>query len=226
MVLYDISMAIEPNMAVYKNKDEKKPRLETVQDFETGSAFESRLAMDMHTGTHIDMPLHMIPSGSTSDSWSAGNMFTACTVLDFTDQKIDSISADDLRKKEIPLPGSSSTLKLGRTVLLKTRNSLHNEFDYSFVYLDLTGARYLVEKGLVGVGIDALGIERDQPNHDTHKTLLGANIWIVEGLRLDGVPEGEYILAIMPLKIMAVEALPARAVLLDAGSFAGGFLWN
>jgi len=39
-------------------------------------------------------------------------------------------------------------------------------------------------------------------------------MWILEGLRLQEVPEGQYILNVMPLKISGVEALPARAVLL------------
>ncbi len=216
MVLYDISMAIEPGMAVYKNKAEKKPLIETVRDFSTGSVYESRLGMDMHTGTHIDMPLHMIPSGGTSDYWPEENMFTACKVLDFTDLTADHITSNDLGQKEESMQTSGFSSDLYKTVLLKTKNSLENEFKKTFTYLDKTGAHYLVKKEIVGVGIDALGIERNQPEHDTHKTLLGSGIWIIEGLRLKDVPEGEYILAVMPLKIRGVEAMPARAVLLPA----------
>jgi arylformamidase len=64
MILYDISMAIEPGMAVYKNREEKRPRLTVTRDFKESSAYESRLEMDMHTGTHIDLPLHFLPGGS------------------------------------------------------------------------------------------------------------------------------------------------------------------
>ncbi len=218
MVLYDISMAIEPGMAVYKNKAEKKPLIETVRDFSKETVYESRLGMDMHTGTHIDMPLHMIPSGDTSDYWSPENMFTACIVLDFTDSPADHITSHDLEQKEESMQTSEIAPGLYKTVLLKTKNSLEDAFKASFTYLDKSGADYLVKKEIVGVGIDALGIERNQPGHETHKTLLGSNIWIIEGLRLKNVPEGEYILAVMPLKIKKVEALPARAVLLAADS--------
>ncbi len=218
MVLYDISMAIEPGMAVYKNKAEKKPLIETMRDFSKDTVYESRLGMDMHTGTHIDMPLHMIPSGDTSDYWSPENMFTACAVLDFTDLPADHITSYDLQQKEESMQNSGLAPGLYKTVLLKTKNSLEDEFKASFAYLDKSGADYLVKKEIVGVGIDALGIERNQPGHETHKTLLGSGIWIIEGLRLKDVPEGVYILAVMPLKIMKVEALPARAVLLAVDS--------
>ena len=43
------------------------------------------------------------------------------------------------------------------------------------------------------MGIDSLGIERDQTDHATHKGLLSNNIIIIEGLRLAAVSPGEYI---------------------------------
>lgn len=88
------------------------------------------------------------------------------------------------------------------------------DFDFEFVYLDKSGALYLKEKEIVGVGIDALGIERSQPDHETHKILLEAGIVILEGLRLKDVEEGEYFLYAAPLKIKGAEAAPTRAVLI------------
>ncbi len=214
MIIYDISMTIKPDMAVYKNKAEKKPRIEKVSDFNDGHTYESRVALDLHTGTHIDMPLHMIPGGADSDSWPLTGIFSACTVLDFSDLPVEAIEEGDLRRKEKLIEQEHSAVGLGKTVLIKTRNSLQDGFDFDFVYLAAGGADYLAQKKLAGVGIDALGIERNQPDHRTHKILLGAGFWILEGLRLREVPEGQYILNVMPLKISGVEALPARAVLL------------
>jgi hypothetical protein len=62
--------------------------------------------------------------------------------------------------------------------------------------------------------IDALGIERSQPNHDTHKILLGAEIVILEGLRLKEVEEGEYLLVAAPINVVGAEAAPVRAILI------------
>ena len=47
-----------------------------------------------------------------------------------------------------------------------------------------------MEKGVIGASIDSLGIERNQPQHETHRTLLGNKIMILEGLRLKHVEEG------------------------------------
>ena len=60
-----------------------------------------------------------------------------------------------------------------------------------------------------------MGIERDQPGHPTHKTLLNSGVLILEGLRLKDVAEGEYFLIAAPLKIRGVEAAPVRALLIE-----------
>lgn len=214
MVLYDISMAIKPDMTVYKDRDEKRPRFINSRDFNSGSVYETRLDFDLHSGTHVDMPMHMIPEGDSSDSWSEENFFTSSVLLDFTSLSRDRITVSDLKEKEKAAPAGEVLIRPGSSVLLKTANSLNDSFDFSFVFLEKSGAEYLAEKGVAGVGIDALGIERDQPEHDTHKILLKAGIWILEGLRLAEVPAGDYTLILMPLKINGVEALPARALLL------------
>ncbi len=216
MIIHDISITVEPGMTVYKDRLEKKPNLITTRDFNKNAVYESRLEMDLHTGTHIDMPLHIIPNGSTSDYWDIRNCFTQCTVLDFTALDADRITAPDLEKKKRILQQGENDSWQGKAVLLKTKNSFASGFDFKFVYLAESGALYLTENQIKGVGIDALGIERDQPGHLTHRALLGSGVWVVEGLRLEQVVEGDYILALMPLKIGAVEALPARAMLLAA----------
>jgi arylformamidase len=203
--LYDISMAVHPGMAVYRNKEVKQPLWTIQQDFSTGSVFESVISMNMHTGTHMDAPLHMLEDGGTIDTISLDKTVTPCKVLDFTDS-IDRITREDLEKKDICS---------GDFILLKTRNSMQEAFDPDFIYLELSGAEYLKELSVKGVGIDALGIERSQPGHPTHKTLLGSGIVILEGLRLAAVEEGEYLLVAAPLKIKNAEAAPVRAVLVE-----------
>lgn len=205
MKVYDISMSIHHGMPVYKNKDEKRPIIQVMQDFSTGSSYGSRISMDMHTGTHIDAPLHMIENGSTMDEFNIEKVVTECKVIDLTEVK-DKITEKDFNNKEI---------NEGDFILLKTRNSFEEDFDFNFVFLDESGATYLKQRGIKGVGIDSLGIERSQKGHETHKILLGDGITIIEGLRLKEVNEGKYLLFALPLKIMGVEAAPARAILIE-----------
>ena len=205
MRMYDISMAVDQNTPVYGNKADNKPVLTISRDHNTGNVYESVIKMHMHTGTHIDAPLHMIKGGGTIDNLDISKLVTDCTVYDFTDVQ-DKITSEDLKDKNI---------KPGSFILLKTRNSYYEGFDTGFVYVDASGAEYLKELQIFGVGIDSLGIERAQPGHETHKTLLGSGIIILEGLRLADVEKGVYQMIALPLKIIGTEAAPARVILLE-----------
>ncbi|WP_347490716.1 cyclase family protein [Desulfoscipio sp. XC116] len=204
MKIYDISMAIYPGMPVYKNKADKQPVLSCISNFSNSSAYESRIQMDIHTGTHVDAPLHMLPYGAAIDQIDLSKVITPCKVFDFSD-RTEKISACDLSARDI---------KKGDFILLRTRNSYADNFDFDFVYLERSGAAYLSSKGISGVGIDALGIERSQPEHQTHKILFKAGIVILEGLRLKEIAEGDYLLVAAPLRIKGAEGAPTRAVLL------------
>ncbi|EKS54207.1 cyclase, partial [Citrobacter freundii ATCC 8090 = MTCC 1658 = NBRC 12681] len=94
-------------------------------------------------------------------------------------------------------------------------NSWEDAFSFEFVYLAQDGAAYLAEKGVRGVGTDALGIERSQEGHPTHKTLFGAGVIVIEGLRLREVPAGKYFMVAAPLKLVGTDAAPARVLLFE-----------
>lgn len=203
-VILDISMPIEKNMPVYKGKDTKRPLLQVVSDFETGTVYESSLKMNLHTGTHLDRTLHMVAGGNTIETLKLEDVITECKVLDFTEIK-DKITKEDLISKQI---------NRGDFILLKTRNSYENILEGDFIYLDQSGAGYLADLKIKGVGIDALGIERAQPGHETHLQLMREDIHILEGLRLKDINEGSYLLFAAPVNIIGAEAAPVRAVLI------------
>lgn len=205
MKIYDISTTISENMNVYKNKVDKKPKLINISNFKNSEAYETDIKLNLHTGTHIDAPLHMIKNGNTIDNYDLDKFITKCKVLDLTNVE-NFIDKKDLVNKNIDK---------NDFLLFKTKNSLSNEFNFNFIYLNESGASYLKEKSVKGVGIDALGIERDQTNHPTHKILLSNNIPIIEGLKLKDIDKGEYILIALPIKINKVEASITRAVLVD-----------
>jgi len=52
-----------------------------------------------------------------------------------------------------------------------------------------------------------------QDTAETHQVLLGAGIWIIEGLDLSRVKPGRYDLVCLPLKVLASDGAPARAIL-------------
>ena len=204
MKIYDVSMTITKNIQVYKNKEEKKPILKVVSNFETGSSHETSLEMNLHTGTHMDFPLHMIPNGKTSDSLDLSKLITTVKVFDLTHIK-DGIDHKDLVDLDI-FPNDF--------VLFKTRNSYEETFNFKFIYVNASAASYLSNIGVMGVGVDGLGIERDQLGHPTHKILLEKDIVIIEGLRLKDVPKGTYQMYALPIKIEQSDALPLSVILM------------
>jgi arylformamidase len=203
-MIYDISMTIHKEMMVYKNKEEKYPKIKQVNFFEKEGNYESELTMNLHTGTHIDFPLHMIKDGSNSNTENLDTLMGKAKVFDVTHLK-EKITYEDILNFQI---------EANDFLIFKTKNSLSEKFDYDFVYLEESAASFLANKKIRGVGIDALGIERAQASHPTHKILLSNNIIILEGLRLKEVPEDTYEMFCLPLKIANVEALPVRAILI------------
>jgi len=84
-------------------------------------------------------------------------------------------------------------------------------------YLALTpdAAQYLAEKKIRTLGIDYLSIDpADTTDFAVHKIILGNGIAVLEGLVLDGVPEGTYTLSALPLKLQNGNGSPVRAVLI------------
>src|SRR5207249_7816922 len=104
-------------------------------------------------------------------------------------------------------------------VLFKTENSKHwndGTFYEGFVYLDPSGAEFMVEQGVRLVGIDYLSIDKyKSESHPTHFVLLRRNIPIIEGLNLSAVAPGEYTLVALPLNLQDADGAPARVILMN-----------
>lgn len=207
MKIHDVTMLIHKDMAVYNNIKDKKPKITVVAEHESSGYYESRIYMDIHTGTHLDAPLHMVEGGDTIENIDLYNCITPCTVYDLTSLE-SQITKEDIVNLNI---------NEGDFVIFKTRNSFSEEFDFNFVFIEKSAAEYLRDKKVKGVGIDALGVERDQPGHETHKALLGSGITVLEGLYLKDIQPGMYTLVALPLKIKGTEGAPARAVLIENG---------
>ena len=50
-----------------------------------------------------------------------------------------------------------------------------------------------------------------------HQLLLGANVLLLEGIRLTEVSEGVYFLNAAPLNLAEADGAPCRALLIDIG---------
>lgn len=204
--IYDVSMPITLDMPVYKNKPEKRPNFEVTSDHpaDGDGVRETRMCIDLHTGTHIDAPLHMMKNGRTIDTIAIEQLYRPCRVVDLS-HVAGGITRQDLEPLKIATD---------EFLIVRTRNSTDKAFNPEFVYVAEDGARYLADIGVAGIAVDGLGVERSQPNHQTHKLLFAADAVIIEGLQLAGVPEGRYMLVALPLRLVGLDAAPARVLLL------------
>lgn len=205
MRVIDISMTIRGDMPVYHDAPAKRPVHTVERSMPPDSVNESALSLNLHTGTHLDSPFHMIRDGWPTEFLPLERLIAACRVLDLTHAE-GKITREDLRGLDI---------RPGEFLLLKTSNSEHETWREDFVYLEKSGAEYLASRRVSGVGIDSLGIERAQSAHETHIALLENEIIILEGLRLRHVEAGRYLLIALPVKIAGADGAPARAVLVE-----------
>ena len=167
----------------------------------------SKIATSVHMGTHMDAPLHFVDGGRTMESMPLEATLGKARVIEIQHEKL--ITVEEL----VP-----HAIQAGERILFKTRNSARqwktDEFLTDFVHIPASAAHYLVDRGILTVGIDALsvgGFDTDGP--ECHRVLLGAGIWIIEWLDLSAVDAGDYELACLPLLLVGSEGAPARAAL-------------
>ena len=206
MKIIDISWLISENITEYKNK--KSIKLIQQAEYESNGVREKLITFNSHTGTHIDAPAHFTKDGKTLDKLNLDKFYGPCKVLDLTHIQ-EKITKQDLENFNI---------QPSDIIILKTKNSELPEtgdFVSNYVYLEKTGAKLLADKKIKTFGFDYLGIENNQPEHETHKYLLEAEIPIIEGLRLKNVKPGQYILSCFPILIENADGAPARAVLIQ-----------
>lgn len=210
MRFHDISVTVTSKLPTWPG--DPNVELERVEKIEAGAnANVSRVAMGVHTGTHVDAPYHFLEDGTTVDTLPLDILIGSVQVVDLGDQ-VDLITADVLQKANI-IPSVSR-------ILFKTRNSQiwergETEFQTGFVGISADGAEYLVLKGIQLVGIDYLSIAPYKNSRPTHQILLKAKMIIIEGLDLSKIQAGVYQLVCLPLKLGGSDGAPARTVLIE-----------
>ncbi len=204
MRYYDISWPISHDITAYKDK--KTVHLAQTKTIAEHHVNETLITLNSHTGTHIDAPAHFIDNGKAIDELDPLCCSGQAIVIDMT-HITTCITKEHLKQ--------ISSLA-GLIVLFKTSNSFLDAqapFNQNFIYIATDAAEYLVQQKVKAVGVDYLGIERNQPGHPTHKAFMHQNIPIIEGLRLEHINSGNYFLWCLPIKIQGLDAAPARAIL-------------
>ncbi|MEQ8186415.1 MAG: cyclase family protein [Candidatus Eremiobacterota bacterium] len=206
----DISVPIYSGMVHWPG--DPAVQIELVHDMSRGDvANVSKLDMGAHSGTHMDGLRHFIADGAGLDEMPLDATIGPARVI-------------PIKHHEAILPAELElhSLKAGERVLFRTRNSercwKESRFIEDFVYISATAAKFLVQKKIRTVGIDYLSVGGYvHDGVETHQILLGAGIWLIEGLNLSAVKPGTYELVCLPLRVLGSDGAPARAILREAG---------
>ncbi len=207
MQIYDVSVGISSDMPVWPGNP--PVRLERVNKIAEGANSNvSQLALGVHTGTHVDAPVHFIDGGAGVEELSLRLLTGRAYVVSLTEAEV--LDADTLGNANIP-PRT-------KRVLFKTQNSQfwaknEKKFRRDFVGVDESGAEWLVQKKIHLVGVDYLSVAPFGQSGPAHRILLEAGVVVVEGLDLSKISQGRYSLYCLPLKLLGSDGAPARVIL-------------
>jgi arylformamidase len=204
MKIYDVSVEIKRGMHVYPG--DPRFRSKRLKSVENDSYELHKIILGNHTGTHVDAPAHFIQNGMKISEIPLELMNGRARVVEIH------------HNERIDVPELERLLVDDFRLIFKTRNSLiwrtRKKFKKDYIYLTEDGANYLVDHGIKLIGFDYLSIDQyGNESHPAHKTLLGNEVVLIEGLNLSEVEEGHYELSCLPLAFSELDAAPARVIL-------------
>lgn len=201
----DISVPLHTGIVHWPGDPE--PIIERLSEIENGAeANVTFLRMSAHVGTHMDAPNHFLAHGQTIDQFPLQLGVGEARVFEIQDAR--QIDREQLERFAI---------QRGDRILFKTRHShdrwFEREFAHDLTHITVDGAKFLAECGVTLVGIDYLSVGAfDGDGAATHRALLNAGVWLLEGLYLKDVQEGKYELICLPLRVKGADGAPARAI--------------
>lgn len=207
MTLLDISAGLGTDLPVWPTSTGWSVR--TTRDVRRGDPVtESLLQADVHSGTHVDAPLHRLADGFGVEGFNLEAFVGPVLVVDATGR--GEVSAAVIID-QVPLDV--------RRVLFRTNNSdqrlmRNGIFAPGFVGLSTEAAIALSQRdGLLLVGNDYLSVQPYGGDDEVHRVLLRRGVALLEGLDLADVKPGWYELLAVPVLIPGAEAAPVRALL-------------
>lgn len=202
-MLYDLSPTIRPEIPVWPGDTPFQTRL-TWAIADGASVNLSAITTTPHLGSHADAPFHTEARGEGIADLPLDRYLGPCQVVKVPPMPL--IEPRHVDGIDLANPGR---------ILFKTESVRDRRaFPERFTALSPELAALLAGKGALLVGMDTPSVDPfDSKTLDAHHALFRGGVLILEGLVLDGVPEGTYELIALPLKMAGLDASPVRAVL-------------
>ena len=198
MKIYDISQEVF-SCQVYP--DDPAPEKKLLKSMEKGEVYNlTTFNMCAHNGTHIDAPFHFIKDGKTVDEIC----LEAFVGMAYVAEHHGIVTGDDAIK--IIEKAKKQNLEAKKRILIKGE-----------VEVSLDAAKVFAALEILLLGNEPQTIGPQNAPMAVHLVLLGANVILLEGIRLADVSEGVYLLSAAPLNLSGADGSPCRAVLIDVG---------
>ena len=165
----------------------------------------STLTLSPHVGAHADAPLHYDPGGTPIGALDLDPYLGPCRVIHALGRG-PLVTWDDLAHALQDLPAR---------VLVRTyQRAPVDHWDPELAAFAPETIERLADAGVRLVGIDTASIDpAESKTLESHQAIRRRGLRVLENLVLDAVPEGDYELIALPLKLMTADASPVRAVL-------------
>lgn len=186
------------------------PSFHKILTHEVDGAQVIRMDLATHHGTHLDCPLHFEADGISADKADVGNFYGTAFLADCTSFKkgecipVSHFELLDIKWEKVKW----IVLQTGWYKFWGTKKY----FD-DFPVLSEDAAHFLVEKQIVGIGLDVISIDAiHSADYPIHKVILGNGLFIIENLtNLHSIKRDYFNLAAFPLKLINGDGSPVRA---------------
>ena len=203
--IYDITRMLTPSIAVWPGDTPFSTQV--MMDVDKGdSANVTTLTISSHCGTHVDAPYHFVNDELSIERVPLDIYLGPATVVTVRQQ------AGPLTVADFP---DMDWDKVERLLVHSVASDYPlDQFFAEYVYPSPELADFMGEKGIILYGSDAASMDTvDSDTLPGHHALQRNGILILENLALAGVPDGEYELIALPLKIKGGDGSPVRAIL-------------
>lgn len=204
----DLTQTIEQGMPCYPGTPQ--PFFHSLSSIERDGFAEQQLTFSSHTGTHVDLPSHILPEGCSLDAFTLDRFIGKGIVIDLRSSVAETITIDALQVFEAHLEDCEFLL------LYSGWNRYWGTSDYYTGYpvLSTDAALWLAGFHLKGIGADMISVDSpDSGDFPVHRILLENGILLIENLAdLSPLLDLPFTFFCFPLKIAHAEASPLRAV--------------
>lgn len=206
MRIIDISPKIGPRSPVFPG-DQAFERHETMSFAGGDHLALSWIKSTLHIGAHADAPSHYSADGQDIAQRDLSYYLGRCQVIDASH-----VGGRRIQCQDIDLLGIKASRILFKTLSFDHEQAFQNEFSSLSPEL----IEELGRRDVKLIGIDTPSIDPAESKAlESHAAICKRDLAILEGIDLDQVEPGSYILIALPLKIAMADASPVRAVLLD-----------